>query len=131
MLTRIFSDINVRLDDVDNSDRMVVYDSKAVKQSLIRLVKTREGEIPYFRAYGLNLRQFVQMPINFDTGELVYDHVLSKIERFEERVEVLDDISVINIDYGNEYISLDIAVKILDTGEVFNIPTIELINNSI
>ena len=59
----IYLDLNVRLDNVDNTDTMTIPDSKAVKQSLWRLLNTKEGEIPYYRSYGLDLEQFCQAHI--------------------------------------------------------------------
>ena len=130
-MEKIYSDINVRITEVDSTDNMVIYDTPSVKQSLFRLVKTKEQEVYNFRAYGLNLEQFLHYPINVNTGNLAYKHVEDKINRFENRVLIRDDLSVINIDYDMEYISLDVAVQVRDTGEVIYLPTLEVINNTI
>ena len=57
----VFSDINTRIIR-PKEDKFLTTDAEAVFQSIWRLVTTHEGEIPYFRAYGCNLKRFEQLP---------------------------------------------------------------------
>ena len=43
----INSDLNVRLNEVNTQDSIVIVDKEAVIQSIYRLFKTEEGEIIY------------------------------------------------------------------------------------
>lgn len=127
----IFTDINVRLDEIDNSDTMVVYDYNAKKQALYNLIKSKEQEIPYFRAWGLNLEQFLHMPLSYDTGDLIYEHIYNKIERFfNDSIIVIEEKSLLTVDYITESIKLDLVLQIIETGEEFSLPTLEVLVNS-
>ncbi len=130
-MVSIFSDINVRIKEVDDSDNMVVYDYDAIKQSLILFIRSKEQETPYYRAWGLNLEQFLHMPLNFDTGDIVYEYIRDKIERFfSDSIIILEDKSLLTVDYDNESIKIDLVLQIIETGEEFNLPTIEVISNT-
>ena len=59
----INSDLNVRLPHVSPQDSAVIVDKEAILQSIYRLFETEEGEIPFYRTYGLNLKPYVQMPL--------------------------------------------------------------------
>ena len=59
----INSDLNVRLSQVNDKDVAIIVDKEAILQSIYRLLNTEEGEIPFYRSYGINLRQFLQKPL--------------------------------------------------------------------
>jgi phage baseplate assembly protein W len=125
-MTYVYTDLNVRLDEVDPNDHMTITDSLAIKQSLIRLLNTREGEIPNYRAYGLNVRKFQQYPLNVNTGNEIFEHIKDKIDAFEKRVVVLDDESILNINYDEGNIGMQIYVQYNNTGEVIVLPNITI-----
>ena len=55
-------------------------DTKVVVQSIWRLLTTEEGEIPYFRDYGLSLKKYMQYPLSKATADEIYQYVKGKIE---------------------------------------------------
>ena len=81
----IFKDLNVRDPYVTDSTDVMIYDSKVIVQSIWRLMNTEEGEIPNFRNYGLNIKQFMQYPLTEETVSSIYNYVKSRIEAFEDR----------------------------------------------
>ena len=76
MPKKIFLDLNTRLSIIEPEDTMVVSDAQAIKQSLWRLFNTKEGEIPYFRGYGIDVEQFCQQPMNQDTAQEINEYIL-------------------------------------------------------
>lgn len=122
--TTIFSDLNVRLSQVDSTDTMVITDAKAVVQSVWRLFKTEEGEIPYYRGYGLNLKQFIQRPLTKITASDVFDHVKQKIINYEQRVEVLQGDA--DADRDNGVILLVFTLRVKATGAVVQLEPLKV-----
>ncbi len=126
-MSSIFSDLNVRLNEVDNSDITVITDANAIKQSLIRLFNTEEGEIANFRIYGLPIKNFLHYPLNINTGTEIYDIIVQKINYFEQRVNVMSDLCEIIIDYTSSAIKIIMVVQIKSTGEILVLPTLSII----
>ena len=112
----INSDLNVRLQEVNPQDTTVIVDKEAVMQSIYRLWGTEEGEIPYYRGYGMNLKQFLQKPLGPMLARDIKEYVDGKIEAYEQRVEVYK----VNAasDYVNQSVILQYYVRIKTTGEI-------------
>ena len=125
-MSTIYSDLNVRLPDVEPLDKVIITDYKAIKQSYIRLFKTREGEIPYYRKYGFNIEKYLHYPLTVDTGRMIYDEVKSKVSEFEQRVTILDDYSSVTIDYNRSIITVIPTAQVNKTGDVINLPPISV-----
>ena len=119
MPKKIFLDLNARLSIVQPEDTMVVSDAQAVKQSLWRLLNTKEGEIPYYRAYGLDLKQFLQKPLGESLAREINEYVSGKISIFEQRVDIYKVNAV--SDFENSSIILQYYVKSKTTGEIFGL----------
>ena len=130
-MATVFSDLNVRLPEVNNSDTLTIYDSAAVTQSLIRLTKTREGSIPFFRQYGLNLEQFLHLPLTTSTAQDIINHCYDKINTYETRVNIVDSFTSANIDLVNGNITVKIVVQDKTTGELISIPPFTVNINTI
>lgn len=121
----IYLDLNVRLDNVDNTDTMTIPDSKAVKQSLWRLLNTKEGEIPYYRSYGLDLEQFCQAPMTKATAQDIHRYILGKVETFENRVKLASAPQVVS-DMDTGYMSFTYHFYVKATGELIDLPTLNV-----
>lgn len=125
----IFLDINVRDPFVTDSDALLLEDTKVVVQSLLRLLTTQEGEIPFFRDYGINVKKFLQYPMTKDTADTIYRYVKNKIERFEKRAEIIN--TFIDADYNNGFFLYVFTVRVTSTGETFQLPTWRIyVNNN-
>ena len=76
----------------------------------------KEGEIPYYRGYGMNLKQFLHKPLGPMLAREIKEYVDGKIEAYEQRVEVYK----VNAasDYVNQSVILQYYVRIKTTGEI-------------
>lgn len=128
-MVNIFTDLNARLPQVSDTDEVTLFGKNSVLSNLYKLVKTREGEIPNYRVFGLDVQQFEHYPLNNETGLAIYDYVISKIERFEQRGQIVDEMSTIILDQDNDYVSLEIAVQVISTGEIFFLNVSDILTN--
>ena len=120
-MSYIYLDPNVRDILVSESTDMMLHDSKVVVQSVWRLVNTEEGEIPNFRNYGLNIKQFMQYPLTDGTINTIYEYVKGRVEAFEVRTEVIR--ADVDVDFSTGKIFMDFYLMIIETKEVVKLPT--------
>lgn len=120
----INSDLNVRLPQVSSDDTTVIVDKDAVLQSIYRLVNTSEGEIPFYRSYGLDLKQFVQKPMGESLAVEINDYITGKIETYEQRVEI----AKVNAacDFENSCVVLQYYIEIKATSEIVGLEPISV-----
>ena len=120
-MSYIFADLNVRETFVSPSTDILLYDTKVVVQSVWRLITTEEGEIPNFRGYGLNVKQFSQYPLTEGTVDMIYDYVKSKVETYEGRADVIS--ADVDVDLINGIIKMAFILSVKSTGERVKLPT--------
>ena len=125
MTESIYSDLNVRLDNVEPGDVTLVTDSKAVIQSIWRLLNTKEGEIPYQRAYGLDIEKWQQAPMTKRTAQEINDYILEKIANYENRV-TLARTPEVYADLDSGYLSFTYYFYVIATQELIQIPTFKV-----
>ena len=116
----IFKDLNVRDEFVTDSKSVMIYDSKVIVQSIWRLINTEEGEIPNFRNYGLNIKQFMQYPLTEETVSSIYNYVKGRIEAFEDRAEVIK--ADVDVSFEAGYIYMIFFLRMKATGDVVKLP---------
>ena len=112
----INSDLNVRLPQVNDKDVTVIVDKDAILQSLYRLFNTEVGEIPNYRGYGLDLKQFIQKPLGKALAQEINEYVSSRINMYEQRVEIYQVNAVSNFETAS--VILQYYVRIKTTGEI-------------
>ena len=120
----VFSDINTRIIR-PKEDKFLTTDAEAVFQSIWRLVTTHEGEIPYFRAYGCNLKRFEQLPLTESTADRIVDYLISKEERWETRGKIIA--ADAKADYNNNSLYLQLYVQCNATGETGVLPDLKVV----
>lgn len=123
-MSTLFSDLNVKLAEVNDSDTTIITDSDTIKQSLIRLIFTGEGTVPNFRRYGLDLTKFLHYPINTNTSQEIYEYIIRRIEYFEKRVTRNDNLSKAIFDFENGTINIKITLEVPSTNEIITLPII-------
>lgn len=116
MANIIYSDLNVRLKDVQPLDIMTITNSKAVLQSLNRLLTVEEGSLPYYRSYGLNLKQFQHAPLSQQTAKNIVDYIENKVKIFETRITITN--AYVDVNYDTGYFSITLTCSIKATGDV-------------
>lgn len=117
----IFLDINVRDPFVSDSKEFLLEDTKVVVQSIWRLLTTEEGEIPYFRDYGLSLKKYMQYPLSKATADEIYQYVKGKIETYEQRATIIN--TFLDVDFNNGYVLMRFTIRVNSTGETYTLPT--------
>ena len=115
----VYSDMNVRILDYER-DSFLTDDAKAVFQSIYRLITTDEGEIPYYRTYGCNLKRFLQAPLTEDTATAIYEYLVDRVEKFETRGEITS--TEAGADMNNNLIVMKLFVKCRTTDETGVLP---------
>lgn len=120
----VFSDINTRIVR-PNEDKFLTTDAEAVFQSLWRLFTTHEGEIPYFRAYGCNLKRFEQLPLTESTADMIFEYLTNKVETWETR-GTLESANA-KADYNNNTLYMQLTVKCNATGETGVLPDLKVV----
>lgn len=115
----VYSDMNVRILDYER-DSFLTDDAKAVFQSIYRLITTDEGEIPYYRTYGCNLKRFLQAPLTEDTATAIYEYLVDRVEKFETRGEITS--TEAGADMNNNLIVMKLFVKCKTTDETGVLP---------
>lgn len=116
----IFKDLNVRDEFVTDSKDVMIYDTKVVIQSIWRLMTTEEGEIPNFRNYGLNIKQFLQYPLTEETVNTIYNYVKNRVEAFEERADIIK--SDVDVNFETGYIYMIFYLRMKSTGDIVKLP---------
>ena len=116
----IFADLNVREKFVSDSNDTLLYDTKVVVQSIWRLITTEEGEIPNFRDYGLDVKQFVQHPLTEGTIDTIYNYVKDKVTTFEGRADIIS--AEVGVDLNNGIIKMEFILRVKSTGETVRLP---------
>ena len=112
----INSDLNVRLSQVNDKDVAIIVDKEAILQSIYRLLNTEEGEIPFYRSYGINLRQFLQKPLGQMLAREIHEYISNKITTYEQRVEIYKVDAICN--FATASVILQYYVRIKTTGEI-------------
>lgn len=120
----VFSDINTRIVR-PNEDKFLTTDAEAVFQSLWRLFTTHEGEIPYFRAYGCNLKRFEQLPLTESTADMIFEYLTNKVETWETR-GTLESANA-KADYNNNALYMQLTVKCNATNETGVLPDLKVV----
>ena len=121
MATYIFTDLNVRDDFVTNSKDIMIFDTKVVVQSVWRLINTEVGEIPNFRSYGLNIKQFLNYPLTEETVGTIYNYVKDRVKAFEGRADIIR--AEVDVDFNLGNISMLFYLRVKSTGETVKLPT--------
>lgn len=122
----VYSDINTRASS-NLGTQFLTSDAKAVFQSIWRLVTTMEGEIPYYRSYGCNLKRFLQYPMTENTANAILEYVQTKVEEFETRGTVVSADAQADVSRG--VIKMRFYVRVSATGETGVLPDLDVVVN--
>jgi phage baseplate assembly protein W len=120
----ILTDLNIRLTEVNTDDIIVLNDSLAAKQELVKLFGTQRGSIKYYRAYGLDLRKYLQYPMTQTIAFIIYDDIKNQINNFVKTVTIMEDLSTINLDWINKEVSITMTVRVNKTGNLITLPPV-------
>lgn len=95
-------------------DVSLLYDEKAIYQSIINIFSTRPGEKILNPRFGLYLEQYLFEPISKEMGQVIGNYIREKLSRYEPRINI-KNINIIARPKHNEYkITLVINIPLLD-----------------
>ena len=120
----VYSDINTRVIR-PTVDEFLTTDAEAVFQSLWRLFTTMEGEIPYSRAYGCNLKIFEQLPLTEQTADRIFEYLTDKVTTWETRGKLVS--ANARADYNNNALYMQLYVQCKATGETGVLPDLRVV----
>jgi phage baseplate assembly protein W len=89
------------------------FDKAAIRNSLQNLFNTTPGQRFLFPEYGLNLNQFLFLPVSEQTSQTIGETMIRAIERFEPRVQVQNINILPDEDNNTYYITLILQIPIL------------------
>jgi phage baseplate assembly protein W len=97
---------------VPGTDIKASFDLGAIRNSLQNLFNTLPGQRFLFPEYGLDLHQFLFLPISDNTSQAIADRMLRSIQRFEPRVKVQNINIIPDIDNSTYNITIVIQIPI-------------------
>lgn len=112
---RLYRDVDLSLALKGNKDVYKKLDAAAVKQSVKNLVLTNHGEKPFRYNYGGNVRALLFDLADEDTEFDIERTIISAIEKYEPRAEVLNVKAVSDPD--NNKVDVTIVFKVVNTQE--------------
>ena len=129
----MYSDINLGLSSigVNPATTIVIYDVQAIIQNVTTFVNTEQNEIWNFRAYGLNLKQFMQLPLTESTARAMESYITNQVTSFFPMLTYVDSASVITIDYNDQKIVFNFAYQINAIGQIITTPLIYYAYNNV
>lgn len=84
-----FKDISLSFTRNKVTDDLIVKkDDAAVKQALLSLILTNQGERLYNSQFGSNIRSLLFEPLDFATSGAIDDAIRRCIEKYEPRIKV-------------------------------------------
>ena len=114
MITSIYSDVNIELNQQTDGDVEKNIELDAIHNSLANILSTRKGSRRMLPQFGTNLELLLFEPMDSLTSKKIGTTILSGIEAWEDRI-VIDNINV-NADYDNLQYNVDISYHIKNQG---------------
>ena len=113
------SDIsNTPVNREDNKqDVKLNYDEQAILQSVANIFNTKPGEKILDPEFGLDLTQFLFLPITEDTAQQIIDRINTMLPVYEPRVDVADIAITMRPSSGEYIIDLALVIPTLNNKE--------------
>lgn len=118
----IYSDIDLSFSkNPKTADLLLVYDEKAVKNSVSNLLKTSFGERLFQPQLGSSLRSLLFEPIDQFSSTEIKDRVFDTLTNYEPRIEnIIVDVSP-NEDLGYYEVDLQFNIRLINITTRFSI----------
>jgi len=102
------------------NDIKVDYDESAIFNSLRNLLTTKPGQRFLFPLYGLDLTKFLFQPITTFNAQLIGDLIVSSIDNFETRVNLLNVQVIPDTDNNTYNITIIVQIPIFNSTTTIN-----------
>lgn len=108
-----YSDLNTKFNTSNGEKSSVLYDLKAIKQNIERLLTTPKGSVPFNRDYGTNLYSLL-FENNVDPADIIV-FLYADIDECEPRVQLSPaDISIYKVDRNSYEVDVTFSVPSLN-----------------
>ena len=119
--TIYFKDIDLSMELKTSGDVYKKTHASAVKQSVKNIIMTNFYEKPFDPFFGANISGLLFELANDLTGEEIKNNVISAIEYYEPRAEILD--LQVNAKPDNNSISVRLELKVINGEEIIVLQT--------
>lgn len=116
-----YLDIDLTFTNKPNGDIYKKRDAASVKQAIKNLVQTNFYEKPFNPFFGTDVRGLLFELADDDTEQEVRSNIITAIERYEPRAQVLDIVVKVTPDLHD--LSITLTFKVLNTEEVITFST--------
>lgn len=108
-----YSDLNTKFNTSNGEKSSVLYDLKAIKQNIERLLTTPKGSVPFNRDYGTNLYSLL-FENNVDPADIIV-FLYADIDECEPRVQLSPaDINIYKVDRNSYEVDVTFSVPSLN-----------------
>lgn len=108
-----YSDLNTKFNTSNGEKSSVLYDLKAIRQNIERLLTTPKGSVPFNRNYGTNLYSLL-FENNVDPADIVV-FLYADIDECEPRVQLSPaDIQIYKTDVNSYEVNVTFSVPSLN-----------------
>lgn len=112
-----FIDINLFYNTPENYEDVIVFDNRAIIESLRNIFYTEAGTRFFNRGFGSNLHYLLFENINSETAQVISMQVYNTLKKYEPRIEIFPlGVSVVP-DYENNAYDITINYKNLTNGQ--------------
>lgn len=117
-LTNIYSDLDFGLKKDAAGKVVIVKNKDSITQSIKTILSTTPGERLFLPEFGSNLKEYVFEPLDFSTTELIIGEIEIALERWEDRITVVD--ITVEEEPDENVLKISIDYSISATGAVDN-----------
>lgn len=105
---------------IPGTDLKVSFDDRAIANSLTNLFNTLPGQRFLFPDYGLNLNQYLFLPVTQNIGQAIGENMARTIDKYEPRVTVQKINVIADPDNYQYLITLSLQIPTLNKVTNFN-----------
>lgn len=114
---------NRSIQSINGKDIQIDFDEGAIRNSILNILNTRQGERMLLPTFGCNLLEFIALPVSTTTGQMIGNVIYNSIKIWEPRVTI-DKVLVVSNPDEHEYdITVNFTIPALKKRDVNLIAT--------
>lgn len=117
-LTKVYSDLDYGLKKDAAGNIIIITNNDVISQSIKTILSTSKGERIMLPEFGSNLKEYIFEPLDISTGELIILEVEEALERWEDRISIID--VRVEEEPDDNIIKITVDYSVNETGEVGN-----------
>lgn len=112
-----FVDLNLFYNTPDNYEDVLVFDNRAIIESLRNIFYTETGTRFFNRSFGSNLHYLLFENINPETAQVISMSIYNVLKNYEPRIEIYPLGITVVPDYDNNAYDITVSYKNLTNGQ--------------